>query len=111
MHNPTYTQGDTYPPVRGKATDEDGEYLPLDEAELVEVLIDNRSGTLIEGEVTVIDPDLNDGFNWEYDLEEGDLDVPDTYEVRLRVTWTSSPLNVQTVPTEGSEFLIVNSVG
>jgi hypothetical protein len=97
-------KGDTWPPQRGAATDDDG-LLPLVEADEVLFFASKSNPTnFIQGTATVIDPPDADGFNWQYEWQAGQTDVPGSYKCELQITWDagSSPPKVETVPNDGS---------
>lgn len=103
----TFKRNDTWPPLRGKATDDDG-YIPLADADSLKVLL--KSGTtLIEGVAVAIDPPDSDGMNFSYTWDDNDLDITGTYQVELEITWNSatSPPEVETVPNVGYATLII----
>lgn len=114
MADVTLKRGDTYPPLRGRAADEDGA-LPLADAISAggTILFLAKSGaTLVSGTVNVIDPPDADGFNWQYVWDEGDTDVIGTYMVELEITWDNTPHEVQTIPNDGYLSLeIVQDLG
>lgn len=99
-------KGDTWPPLRGRAEDENG-LMPIDETisdPNAEILIFFRHkttpATFIQGTVTVIDPPDSDGFNWEFAWRAGDTAVIGDYDVELQITWddTTTPPKVESVP-------------
>jgi hypothetical protein len=89
--------GDTWPPLRGLAADEDGP-VDLAAADTIEVVL--RSGnTIIEGVAEAIDPpevDDDETYNWRYVWAVGDTDEPGTYRVQLKVTW--APTQIERFP-------------
>ena len=94
MANQKRTVGDTFPPVRGAALDEDG-LMDLPSADLIELVAVGPKP--FGGPIKVLDPpeDVGDkaspkGFNWRYDLEEGDIAEAGNYAPWLVVTWDSS---------------------
>lgn len=104
-----WKQHDTWPPLRGKAEDDDG-LMDLTAADSLKFLA--KSGTdLIEGAAEPIDPPDEDGFNWKYVWEETDLAKTGEYKVELEITWDalSSPPKVQTVPNSGTQTLTVEA--
>jgi hypothetical protein len=85
--------GDTWPPLKGLAADEDGP-VDLPSASLVEVVLQSGN-TIITGAADVIDPpevDDDETYNWEYVWEAGDTDEPGTYRVQLKVTWAAGQI-------------------
>lgn len=100
MASPKLTVGDTYPPIRGAATDEKGLLALADADELIFVAVSGKD--LIEGEAEVIDPpeDVGDpasalGFNWRYKLAAADTAVVGNYTPWLKVV-----LDAETTPPE-----------
>lgn len=102
MADLTIKQHDTWPPLRGKAEDEDG-LLNLSDADIIKFIMVSGA-TVVEGEVEVIDPPDDDGFNWKYVWASGDTAVIGTYEAELEITWdnASSPKKIQSVPNDGT---------
>lgn len=89
--------GDTYPPLKGLASDADGP-VDLTLADSMRVMAQSTSH-LIELPATVIDPIEVDGdeqFNWEADFEVGDTDVVGSFVIQLEVTW--EPDEIETFP-------------
>lgn len=119
-------RGDTWPPLRGKAEDDDG-LIDMSAADYVKVIM--KSGaTTIQGTVTPAsdvdpaytanDPDFavadSDGFNWKYTWGATDTAVVGTYSVELEITWdaASTPPQVETVPNgDNPELEIVQDNG
>lgn len=111
MASPTLTVGDTFPALRGAAKDEDG-LMALPDAELVDLVVVGPDP--FGGPVKVLDPpvDVGDpssalGFNWEYQIEEGDIAAAGSYVPWLKVTWKpgsiewvkgGDTINVQAAP-------------
>jgi hypothetical protein len=86
--------GDTYPAMRGEASDETG-VLDLSTAVALEFMADSSAGT-IHGTATAIHPPIADAdgvhqWNWQYAWAAGDTANVGTYEVYLKVTWSSGP--------------------
>lgn len=101
----TWKQHDTWPPLRGKASDENG-LMDLSEATSLKFLA--KSGTkLIEGAAVAIQPPDSDGYNWKYVWAAEDLSVVGEYKAELEITW--EPGKVQTVPNKGTESLVVEA--
>ena len=106
MANSTYTVGDTWPPMRFKAEDQNG-LVDLSLADEIEVLIlgTNSKGEVlrITGSAEAIQPPDKDGFNGKYVWGAEDLsEVTDDADVEIKVTWdnTSSPKKLQTFPNK-----------
>lgn len=105
-------RGDTWPPLRGKAEDEDG-LIDLSAAEYVKVIL-KKDATVVSGTVTPAsdpdpaytpaDPDFatadSDGFNWKYTWGATDTALIGEYSVELEITWDtgSTPPQIETVP-------------
>lgn len=105
----TIKAGDTWPPLRGTASDADGT-VDLTAADSMILILKHSSGTpLLEVTPEAIDPVANDGFNWRYVWAAGDTDVIGDYSVELEVTWDSlsTPPEVQTFPNSGVLTLTV----
>jgi len=100
-------KNDTWPPLRGRAEDQDGA-MPIEETigdPNAEILIFLRHKTipatpLIQGTVTPYAAPDNDGFNWEFAWRAGDTAVVGDYDCELQITWdsTSTPPKVESVP-------------
>lgn len=105
----TVKQHDTWPPLRGKAEDEDG-LVDLTVADSLKFLAKDGVA-LIEGAAEPIDPPDADGFNWSYTWQAGDTDVVGEYDVELEVTWDAgtTPPQVETIPNEGNETLTIEA--
>lgn len=101
MADTTIKQGDTWPPLRGRAEDSDGP-MPLASADGLEVILKGDTVT-ITGVAAVIDPPDADGFNWRYVWADTDTAVVGVYQVELEITWDAlaTPPQVQTVPNVG----------
>jgi hypothetical protein len=114
MADLTIKAGDTWPPLRGRAEDQDG-LLDLVDAEQILVIIKHSSGTpLLVKDATAIDPPDSDNMNWNTPWDEGDTDVIGSYDVELEITWDSlsTPPKVQTVPNDNTMSLdIVDDLG
>jgi hypothetical protein len=94
MASPTLTKGDTFPPLRGAAKDEDG-LMALAAADAVELVAVGPE--VFGGAITVLDPPEDvgdpaspDGFNWRYDLEADDTQKAGGYVPWLKVTWDAA---------------------
>jgi hypothetical protein len=100
-------KGDTWPPLRGVASDEDG-LIDLTQADYT-LFYMKFSSTLISGTAIPIDPPDEDGFNWEYTWQDGDTDIVGTYVVELEVHWddSSDPPKVETVPKSNENPVVV----
>lgn len=98
----TMQHGDTWPPLKGLASDEDGP-VDLTLADSMRVMC-KSSSHLIELPAAVIVPIevVNQGqpneeqYNWQADLVDGDTDVVGNYTVQLEVTW--APDQIETFP-------------
>lgn len=107
MADRTMKKGDTWPPLRGKAEDEDG-LVDLTEADDLTVILKHTgAGPTLTGTPVPIDPPDDDGFNWRYLFQAGDTDELGAYEVELEVVWdaAATPPSVQTFPTTGFNSL------
>lgn len=111
-----YKQGATWPPHRMKLTDEDGNALPLPEADSIEMIAQSGS-TVIQGPLTVIDPPEADpkdpegpGFNAKYLWQAGDTDISGTYQVEAVITWdeAATPPSIDRVPNGSNPTFIIN---
>lgn len=101
MADRTMKAGDTWPPLRGSAGDDNIAAYDLTLADSLKLVIKHSSGTpLLEVTPVALDPTVNDGRNWEYQWQDGDTDVIGSYQVELEITWDalSTPPHVQTVP-------------
>jgi hypothetical protein len=116
MADRTMQSGDTWPPLKGLAADEDGP-VDLTTADSISVVCKFGAGggaTVIAGPVDVIDPPEVDGdetYNWQYEFEDQDTDIPGTYNVRLIVVWDAgaTPPSIESFPNAqaGSDRLII----
>jgi hypothetical protein len=111
MANRVMPQGDTWPPLRGLAADEDG---PIDfaAADTLEVVIKSTTTpvTVITGAAEVIDPPEVDGdetYNWRYVWDPGDTDTPGTYRPQLKVTWAPGQIERFPNATANGDLLII----
>lgn len=115
MADRTLKAGDTWPPLRGTAGDETTPAYDLSGADQLTVIIKHSSGApLMEVTPVPIDPVTNNGFNWEYQWQDGDTDVVGTYTTELEIVWDSgtTPPHVQTVPhADFREFVIADDLG
>lgn len=107
----TMKAGDTWPPLRGQASDASG-VLDLSTAVSLDVVL--TSGThQITGTATPIQPPIVDEegtWNWEYNWADGDTDNPGDYTVELKVVWSlGPPPERQTFPNTGSETLTIEA--
>lgn len=93
-------QHDTWPPLKGVASDSDGP-LPLASADYLTFIM-KSDAVLVSGTADVIDPPDSDGFNWQYVWGSADTSVAGQYEVELQITWDAgtTPPEIQTVPEE-----------
>lgn len=100
MADLTIAQNDTWPPLRGAASDEDG-LLDLTSADWLKFIM--KSGAVVvSGTATVIDPPDADGFNWQYTWHASDTSIIGTYQAELEIHWDdgASPAQIETVPNE-----------
>lgn len=103
----SYTQGDTYPPLRGTAKDESGNLLDLSTASALQVILKGKTATITGVPVALTPPETDaDGvtkYNWKYVWAAADTSVADTYECALKVTWNSAttPPEVEYFPSSG----------
>ena len=96
-------RGDTYPPLRGLASDEDG---PINMTSALSVtLIAKNGATLIGGTITTLAVPDADGFNWTYNWGTADTSIVGIYNVELEVRWATN--SYQTIPNDGYETLTV----
>jgi hypothetical protein len=102
--------GDTYPPLKGLAADDDGA-VDLTLANSMRVLLKSTTA-LIELSATVIDPievdvDDNEQFNWQAPWAVGESDIPGDYLIQLEVTWAAG--QIETFPNShgASPHLII----
>lgn len=89
--------GDTWPPIKGLASDEDGP-VDLTAADSMRLMCKSTSH-LIELPVTVIDPIEiigDEQYNWQADFETGDTEVVGVYVIQLEVTWSAD--QIETFP-------------
>lgn len=94
----TFKQHDTWPPLRGHASDANG---PLNLSEADKLIVILKCGpTRIKGEAVPIWPLDEKGNNWEYVWAEGDTANTGLYECELEIVWdeTASPPRIETVP-------------
>lgn len=99
----TVKKGDTWPPLRGLASDEDG---PINMTTAGTVLFLAKSGaTLISGTVVPLAAPDGDGFNWSYTWGATDTSIIGTYTVELEIQWNAT--RWQTIPNDGSETLTI----
>src|SRR4051794_18539869 len=97
MADLTVKRGDTWPPVKGRAADDDGA-LDLASAASITFLM-KKTALLVTGTVDVIDPPDAEGNNWSYTWTAGDTDVIGDYQVELEITWAVG--HTETVPNSG----------
>lgn len=99
----TVKKGDTWPPLRGLASDEDG---PINMTTAGTVMFYAKSGaTLISGTVVPLAAPDVDGFNWSYTFGAADTSIIGTYTVELEIQWNAT--RWQTIPNDGSETLTI----
>jgi hypothetical protein len=104
--------GATSPPMRGQATDEDGQPVDLSVAEALTMLAVMTSHT-ITGAATAIQPPIADEdgihhWNWQYDFIVGDTDKSGEYRLYLKVLW--GPDDIEFFPDEGHDTLTIEAL-
>src|SRR4051794_40749301 len=102
MADLTVKQHDTWPPLRGAASDANG-LVDLSTADSIKLIL--KSGaTVVGGAVEVIDPPDEDGMNWQYNWQTADVITAGTFSGELEVTWDegTSPPEVQSFPNTGT---------
>jgi hypothetical protein len=100
MADLTVAQHDTWPPVRGAASDEDG-LMDLTSADWLKFIM--KSGAVsVSGTATVINPPDADGFNWQYVWQAGDTANTGDYSAELEIHWDDAavPPQIETVPND-----------
>lgn len=108
----TLKLGDTYPPLRGQASDETGSPLNLSLAASLAIRMVSPGHT-ITGACIAIQPPLADAdgvhqWNWQYNWVAGDTANAGVYTVELIVTWDAGPpVHIETFPNSGSETLTI----
>lgn len=105
MADITIAQNDTWPPLRGRAEDEDG---PIDMTGADWLKFIMKSGALtVSGTATVIDPEDADGNNWQYVWGATDTATVGSYNVELEIHWDdlATPPQIETVPNEATRTL------
>lgn len=104
MADSTIKRGDTWPPLRGRASDGTGGTIDLTAAGTI-LFLAKSGATLITGNVAVINPPDVDGFNWSYTWGSGDTDIPGDYSVELEVHWDAT--KIETIPNAGHQTLTI----
>src|SRR5215213_3776595 len=96
-------KGDTWPPLQGRAEDQDGP-LPVIEADEILIFLRHKVNvsTFIQGTVLAYAAPDDNGFNWEFQWRTGDTAVIGDYDCEIQITWdaVSSPPKVETVPNK-----------
>jgi hypothetical protein len=108
MADRTMKVGDTWPPLKGAATDENG-LVDLTVATSLQVIIKSPTHE-ITGVPTVLNPPVQDAegeWNWQYVWAAGDTANAGDYEVELKVTWQAGQL--ETFPNTGSASLTIEA--
>lgn len=113
MANPKFTVGDTWPYLRGAATDENG-MLDLSIAVSITAYLVSPGHT-ITGPVVgygspyknVGDPASLLGFNWDYKWAIADTSNPGTYTTWIKVVWDSGTTPPEVQFFQGDTFTIV----
>jgi hypothetical protein len=98
----TLAQNDTWPPLRGRATDEDGA-IDMTSADWLKFIMRHQNGTpTIAGTAIVIDPEDADGMNWQYTWGATDLATVGEYDAELEIHWDdgATPPQIETVPND-----------
>jgi hypothetical protein len=99
----TIKRGDTWPPLRGLASDAAG---PINMTTAGTVMFFAKSGsTLISGTIVPLAAPDADGFNWSYTWGTGDTNTVGTYNVELEIRWTAN--QYQTIPNDSTETLTI----
>lgn len=94
-------RGDTWPPLRGLASDADG---PINMTAATSITLLAKSGsTLISGAVSALPTPDADGFNWSYTWDAADTSIVGEYSVELEIDWGDD--HYETIPNEGHETL------
>lgn len=104
----TVKQGDTWPPLRFKVTDEDG-LVDLTTADSITLRL--AGPATVTGSCDPIDPPDSDGFNASYTLAAGDTATVGTYRGEIEVNWDSSalPQAIETFPNAGTFVLVIEA--
>lgn len=107
----TMKAGDTWPPLRGEASDESGSPVDLSAALSLEVVMTSPAHT-ISGAAAALQPPIADAdgvhqWNWQYNWVAGDTANAGEYAVELKVTWATGEL--ETFPNSGSETLVIEA--
>lgn len=106
-------QHDTWPPIRGGASDEAG-LLPLGDADSIRLIL-KAGNRIISNPVQVIDPPEEDAnepgrfYNWQCLWGADDTSDSGSYQVEMEITWdaNASPPAVETVPSSGQKQIII----
>lgn len=99
----TIKRGDTWPPLRGLAADEDG---PINMTTATSVtLLAKYNTTLISGTVVPLASPDADGFNWSYTWGSADTSIVGEYSVELEINWGGGQF--ETIPNDGTETLTI----
>jgi hypothetical protein len=114
MASPKLTVGDTYPPIRGAATDEKGLLALAAADELVFVAVSGKD--VIEGEAEAIDPPegVGDpssalGFNWRYKLAAGDTAAAGSYAPWLKVVLDAGSTPPEIFWVNGGDQIVIQA--
>jgi hypothetical protein len=99
----TVKQHDTWPPLKGIASDENGAVDLSGATDITLVL--KTGGTVVSGSCDAISPADGDGNNWQYTWQSGDTDMAGTYQGELQVTWDTG--EVETFPNDSYFTVIV----
>lgn len=102
--NTTRYVGDTGPPIKLEAADENGYLTTLPTAETVAFLAVNQAdhSDTITGELVVIDPPEEDGenhWNLKYVIQAGDTDAAALFDLFATVTWGDGTIQTYGVST------------
>ena len=97
MINAVFTQGDTYPPLRGQAFDDSG-VVDLSVAQSIQIRLKAKVqaadvtilGTAVADTPPVADPNGINSWNWHYNWKTTDTATVGLYDAELKVTWLST---------------------
>lgn len=108
----TLKVGATWPPIRGQASDEDGNPVDLSTAQQLTMIAVTATHT-ITGTAIAIQPPLADDdgvhyWNWQYNIQVGDTDQAGIYKLYLKAVW--APGEIEFFPDDGSETLTIEAL-
>jgi len=108
----TMKVGATFPPMRGQATDGQGNPVDLSTATTLTMIAISGSHTMTGPAVALHPPiDDEDGihhWNWQYNFAVGDTAVAGTYKVYLKADLGSG--EIEFYPDAGSETLTIEAL-